>query len=117
MIHLGLSLTPFGHDPQAWRDASVGALGFDALLKQVLLAKEADFDFVWLGDRMGERPVDMLSPLAIPSLASPSSAELQRTHMPLSLALARRKARVSFPLPSMLLFSRSRTSCGWVRPK
>jgi len=66
MIHLGLSLTPFGHDPEAWRDASSEALGFDALLKQVMLAEDAGFDFVWLGDRMGERPVDMLSALATP---------------------------------------------------
>ncbi|CAN7598404.1 LLM class flavin-dependent oxidoreductase [Rhizobium sp. LjRoot254] len=66
MIHLCLSLTPFGHDPVAWQGASREALGFDALLKQVALAEEAGFDFVWLGDSMGERPVDTLSPLATP---------------------------------------------------
>src|SRR5689334_8775283 len=66
MIHLGLSLTPFGHDPTAWKGARHEALGFDALLKQVELAEEAGFDFVWLADSMGERPVDTLSPLATP---------------------------------------------------
>lgn len=66
MIHLGLSLTPFGHDTEAWQGASREALGFDALLKQAVLADEAGFDFIWLADRMGERPVDTLSPLATP---------------------------------------------------
>jgi len=66
MIHLGLSLTPFGHDPKAWQGASREALGFGALLTQALLAEDAGFDFVWLGDRMAERPVDMLSPHATP---------------------------------------------------
>ncbi|MDB5553900.1 MAG: methylene-tetrahydromethanopterin reductase [Rhizobium sp.] len=66
MIHLGLSLTPFGHDPAAWQSANREALSFDALLRQALLAEEAGFDFVWLADRMGERPVNTLSPLATP---------------------------------------------------
>jgi alkanesulfonate monooxygenase SsuD/methylene tetrahydromethanopterin reductase-like flavin-dependent oxidoreductase (luciferase family) len=66
MIHLGLSLTPFGHGPMAWQGAEREALSFDAPLKQVLLAEEAGFDFVWLADRMGERPADMLSPVAAP---------------------------------------------------
>src|SRR5215216_2210079 len=66
MIHLGLSLTPFGHDSTAWQGAGREALGFDALLKLVALAEEAGFDFVWLADGMGERPVDALSPLATP---------------------------------------------------
>lgn len=67
MMHLGFSLTPFGHDPAAWQQAaSREALGFTALLDQVLQAELAGFDFVLLVDRMGQRPDDTLSPLAVP---------------------------------------------------
>jgi alkanesulfonate monooxygenase SsuD/methylene tetrahydromethanopterin reductase-like flavin-dependent oxidoreductase (luciferase family) len=49
----------------AWKyNARPEALGFEALLQQVLLAETAGFDFVWLADRMSERPVDAPSPLA-----------------------------------------------------
>jgi alkanesulfonate monooxygenase SsuD/methylene tetrahydromethanopterin reductase-like flavin-dependent oxidoreductase (luciferase family) len=66
-MHLGFSLTPFGHHPAAWREApSLERLGFDALLSQVLAAEEADFDFVLLSDRLGARPSDNLSPVATP---------------------------------------------------
>lgn len=66
MMHLGLSLTPFGHDPAAWSQAGREALGFDGLLAQVLEAERAGFDFVWLADRNAQRPTDTLSPLATP---------------------------------------------------
>lgn len=66
MMHLGLSLTPFGHDPIAWSQTGREALGFDGLLAQVLKAEQAGFDFVWLADRDARRPIDTLSPLATP---------------------------------------------------
>ena len=66
MMHLGFSLTPFGHDPSAWTDGSRAALNFDAPLRQVIKAEQAGFDFVLLADRMGRRPTDTLSPLATP---------------------------------------------------
>ncbi|WP_416068268.1 LLM class flavin-dependent oxidoreductase [Rhizobium sp. ZK1] len=66
-MYLGLSLTPFGHHPAAWREAAhVENLGFDALSSQVAQAESAGFDFVLLSDRMGVRPVDDLSPVATP---------------------------------------------------
>lgn len=66
-MHLGFSLTPFGHHPAAWHDAPGSErLGFDALLLQVLAAEKADFDFVLLSDRLGVRPLDDLSPVATP---------------------------------------------------
>ncbi len=65
-MHLGFSLTPFGSDPAAWRQTGREALGFEALLAQVLQAEAAGFDFVWLADRGGDRPTDTLSPLATP---------------------------------------------------
>lgn len=64
---LGYSLTPFGHHPDAWRQAQDGSLlGFDALLEQVSVAEAAGFDFVLLDDRLGIRPTDNLSPVAVP---------------------------------------------------
>jgi alkanesulfonate monooxygenase SsuD/methylene tetrahydromethanopterin reductase-like flavin-dependent oxidoreductase (luciferase family) len=64
---LGYSLTPFGHQPDAWRQAPDGRLlGFDALLDQVSAAETAGFDFVLLADRRGLRPVDDLSSVAVP---------------------------------------------------
>ncbi|MBY2915118.1 LLM class flavin-dependent oxidoreductase [Rhizobium leguminosarum] len=66
-MHLGFSLTPFGHHPAAWRNAGTpGHLGFDSLLSQIAKAEEAGFDFVLLPDRLGARPVDDLSPIATP---------------------------------------------------
>ncbi|MBY3000662.1 LLM class flavin-dependent oxidoreductase [Rhizobium leguminosarum] len=66
-MHLGFSLTPFGHHPAAWRNAGTpGHLGFDSLLCQIAKAEEAGFDFVLLSDRLGARPVDDLSPIATP---------------------------------------------------
>ncbi|TDK32143.1 LLM class flavin-dependent oxidoreductase [Rhizobium deserti] len=64
---LGYSLTPFGHDPDAWTKArDRRRLGFDALLDQVAAAEAAGFDFVLLADRLGVRPVDDLSSVAVP---------------------------------------------------
>jgi alkanesulfonate monooxygenase SsuD/methylene tetrahydromethanopterin reductase-like flavin-dependent oxidoreductase (luciferase family) len=66
-MHLGFSLTPFGHHPSAWRQSpDAGNLGFDALLSQVAAAEAAGFDFVLLADRLGARPLDELSPVATP---------------------------------------------------
>lgn len=64
---LGYALSPFGHHPDAWRQARDGRLlGFDALLDQVSAAETAGFDFVLLADRVGLRPVDDLSSVAVP---------------------------------------------------
>lgn len=66
-MHLGFSLTPFGHHLSAWRNAvRPEHLGFDALLSQVAKAEEVGFDFVLLSDRLGVRPIDDLSPIATP---------------------------------------------------
>ncbi len=64
---LGYALTPFGHDPDAWRQRRDGRLlGFDALLDQAAAAEAAGFDFILLADRLGVRPTDELSPGAVP---------------------------------------------------
>jgi alkanesulfonate monooxygenase SsuD/methylene tetrahydromethanopterin reductase-like flavin-dependent oxidoreductase (luciferase family) len=64
---LGYLLSPFGHDPDAWRQARDGLLlGFDALLGQVAAAEAAGFDFVLLSDMLGLRPLRDLSSVAVP---------------------------------------------------
>lgn len=64
---LGFSLTPFGHHPEAWRNAPAReALSFSSLLAQVIHAEDSGFDFVLLADRLAARPTDTLSALAVP---------------------------------------------------
>lgn len=67
-MHIGLSLTPFGHHPAAWRrsGAARGALEFSHLAAQVKKAEEGGLDFVLLADRLGQRPENDLSPLTVP---------------------------------------------------
>ncbi|QND52580.1 LLM class flavin-dependent oxidoreductase [Phyllobacterium sp. 628] len=67
-MHIGLALSPFGHHPAAWREMSgdTHALGFTHLAAQVKAAEEGGFDFVLLADRFGHRPLNSLSPLAVP---------------------------------------------------
>ena len=68
MMHIGLSLTPFGHHPTAWRVKSgqLDALDFSHIAAQVKKAEAGGLDFVLLADSFGERPHDDLSPLAVP---------------------------------------------------
>jgi N-acetyl-S-(2-succino)cysteine monooxygenase len=68
MMHLGLSLSPFGHHPAAWRvpDASPRALAFENFLRQAKLAEEAAFDFVFLADSNAQRPLFEPTPQAVP---------------------------------------------------
>lgn len=66
MMNLGISITPFGHHPAGWRGKSHSALRFDHMAAQVKKAQEGAFDFVFFDDRLGQRPVDDLSPQAVP---------------------------------------------------
>lgn len=66
-MHIGLSITPFGHHPSAWRRAaSANAIHFNRLAAQVDKAQEGGLDFVLLADRFGQRPATTLSPQAVP---------------------------------------------------
>lgn len=67
-MHIGLSLTPFGHHPSAWRAKSgqLDALDFNHMAAQVKQAEAGGLDFVLLADSLGQRPHDDLSPLAVP---------------------------------------------------
>lgn len=66
MMHLGLSITGFGHHPDAWRGKGSDAPTVAQLARQVLAAEAAGLDFVFFGDRLGQRPGDTISPLALP---------------------------------------------------
>ena len=66
MMHLGLSISPFGHHPQAWRGKDADAFNVAQLAAQVSIAQDAGFDFVLFADCLGQRPSDNLSPLATP---------------------------------------------------
>ena len=65
-MHLGLSISPFGHHPQAWRGKTVEAPSVGRLAGQVLAAQAAGLDFVLFEDRLGQRPDAGISPLAVP---------------------------------------------------
>jgi alkanesulfonate monooxygenase SsuD/methylene tetrahydromethanopterin reductase-like flavin-dependent oxidoreductase (luciferase family) len=67
-MHIGLSLTPFGHHSSAWRKKSgqLDALDFDHMAAQVKKAEAGGLDFVLFADQLGQRPHDDLSPLAVP---------------------------------------------------
>jgi hypothetical protein len=39
-MHIGISITPFGHHPAAWREKSEDAIHFNALAAQVKKAEE-----------------------------------------------------------------------------
>ncbi len=66
-MHIGLSITPFGHHPAAWRlHNPAGAIEFHRLAAQVKRAEVSQFDFAFVADRLAQRPIDDLSPQALP---------------------------------------------------
>ncbi len=66
-MHLGTSITPFGHHLAAWqKNGSVNALRFDRISEQVKRAQDAKLDFVLFADNFGHRPVKDLSAQTVP---------------------------------------------------
>ena len=65
-MHIGISITPFGHHPAAWREKSEDAIHFNALAAQVKKAQEGALDFAFFSDRSGQRPLNDLSPQVVP---------------------------------------------------
>jgi alkanesulfonate monooxygenase SsuD/methylene tetrahydromethanopterin reductase-like flavin-dependent oxidoreductase (luciferase family) len=66
-MHIGISITPFGHHPAAWREnRSPDTIDFRHLAAQVKKAQDGGLDFVLFADRLGQRPIDDLSPQAVP---------------------------------------------------
>lgn len=66
-MHIGLSLSPFGHHPAAWR-RKIGAAALDArhFAAQAQKAQSGALDFVYLADTQSIRPESRLSPQAVP---------------------------------------------------
>ena len=66
-MYIGISITPFGHHTAAWRESRAAeAIDFNHLAAQAAKAQAGDLDFVLLADRFTQRPVDDLSPQAVP---------------------------------------------------
>ena len=68
MMHIGVSLSPFGHHPAAWRDET-GArcrLDIEFFAAQTRKAQEGGLDFVFLADAQARRPLTELSPQTVP---------------------------------------------------
>ena len=68
MMHLGVSLSPFGHHPAAWRakDATPRALEVGHFVAQAQKAQDAALDFVFLADAQARRPQTELPPQTVP---------------------------------------------------
>ncbi|HMF66288.1 MAG TPA: LLM class flavin-dependent oxidoreductase, partial [Phyllobacterium sp.] len=65
-MHIGISITPFGHHPAAWREKSEDAIHFNALAAQVKKAQEGALDFAFFSDQHSQRPLTDLSPQVVP---------------------------------------------------
>jgi N-acetyl-S-(2-succino)cysteine monooxygenase len=68
MMHIGVSLSPFGHHPAAWRE-EIGPrrrLDIEYFAAQARKAQDGAFDFVFFADAQTRRPRTQLSPQAVP---------------------------------------------------
>jgi N-acetyl-S-(2-succino)cysteine monooxygenase len=68
MMHIGVSLSPFGHHSAAWRRRGCAprALGVGQFVAQAEKAQDGALDFVFLADAEARRPRTDLPPQTIP---------------------------------------------------
>ena len=68
MMHIGVSLSPFGHHPAAWRGETGPRHPLDAgyFAAQARKAQDGRLDFVFFADVQARRPRTQLSPQAVP---------------------------------------------------
>jgi alkanesulfonate monooxygenase SsuD/methylene tetrahydromethanopterin reductase-like flavin-dependent oxidoreductase (luciferase family) len=68
MMHIGVSLSPFGHHPAAWREETGPrrAPDIEYFAAQARKAQDGGFDFVFFADAAARRPQTELSPQAVP---------------------------------------------------
>lgn len=68
MMHIGASLSPFGHHPAAWRekDGALYALDLGNFAAQAQKAQDGALDFVFLADNQARRPQTELPPQTVP---------------------------------------------------
>jgi N-acetyl-S-(2-succino)cysteine monooxygenase len=68
MMHIGVSLSPFGHHPAAWREQTDPRRPLDVgfFAAQARKAQDGGLDFVFFADAQARRPRTQLSPQAVP---------------------------------------------------
>jgi alkanesulfonate monooxygenase SsuD/methylene tetrahydromethanopterin reductase-like flavin-dependent oxidoreductase (luciferase family) len=68
MMHIGVSLSPFGHHPAAWREkhATQRALDVGNFARQAQKAQDGALDFVFFADAQTHRPLTELPPQTVP---------------------------------------------------
>jgi N-acetyl-S-(2-succino)cysteine monooxygenase len=68
MMHIGVSLSPFGHHPAAWREQTGPPRRLDIgyFAAQARKAQDGGFDFVFFADAPAHRPRTQPSPQAVP---------------------------------------------------
>jgi N-acetyl-S-(2-succino)cysteine monooxygenase len=68
MMHIGVSLSPFGHHPAAWYEATSPRRRLDIgyYAAQARKAQDGGFDFVFFADAQARRPLTELSPQTVP---------------------------------------------------
>ena len=68
MMHLGMSLSPFGHHPAAWREkgATQRSLDVGNFAAQAQKAQDGALDFVFFADAQARRPRTELPPQTVP---------------------------------------------------
>jgi alkanesulfonate monooxygenase SsuD/methylene tetrahydromethanopterin reductase-like flavin-dependent oxidoreductase (luciferase family) len=68
MMHLGVSLSPFGHHPAAWRelDSTPRSLQVGNFVAQARKARDGALDFVLFDDAQARRPTADLTPQTVP---------------------------------------------------
>jgi N-acetyl-S-(2-succino)cysteine monooxygenase len=68
MMHLGASLSPFGHHPAAWREQGATRRSLDVgnFAAQAQKAEDGALDFVFFADAQARRPRTELPPQTVP---------------------------------------------------
>jgi alkanesulfonate monooxygenase SsuD/methylene tetrahydromethanopterin reductase-like flavin-dependent oxidoreductase (luciferase family) len=68
MMHIGASLSPFGHHPAAWREkeGALRALEVGNFVAQAQKAQDGALDFVFFADAQARRPQTELPPQTVP---------------------------------------------------
>jgi alkanesulfonate monooxygenase SsuD/methylene tetrahydromethanopterin reductase-like flavin-dependent oxidoreductase (luciferase family) len=120
MMHIGMSLSPFGHHPAAWRgkDAAPNALDVRHFAAQAQIADTAALDFVFFADAPA-RPLHDLSPLVTPfeptTLAAALATVARRIGLVATAATGQHELyNLARRFASLDLISRGRAGWNWV---
>jgi N-acetyl-S-(2-succino)cysteine monooxygenase len=118
MMHIGVSLSPFGHHPAAWREpgATPRALEAEHFIRQARKAEEGALDFVLFADGEAYRPRAELTPQTVPFeptlLAAALATRVERIGLVATAASAQHELyNLARRFASLDLISRGRI--GW----